>query len=38
MQDIINNIKKNYLLSIIVIGLIVLSLYSTFGLIEILLK
>lgn len=31
MQNIINNIKRNYLLSIIVIGLIVLSLYSTFA-------
>ena len=31
MQDIINSIKRNYLLSIIVIGLISLSLYSTFA-------
>ncbi len=31
MQNIINIMKRNYLLSIIVIGLIVLSLYSTFA-------
>ena len=31
MQNIINIMKRNYLLSIIVIGLLVLSLYSTFA-------
>ena len=31
MQKVLNNIKRNYLLSIVVIGLIVVSLYSTFA-------
>lgn len=31
MQKILNNIKRNYLLSIVVMGLIVVSLYSTFA-------
>ena len=31
MQKVLNNIKRNYLLTIIVIGLIVVSLYSTFA-------
>ena len=31
MQKILNNIKRNYLFSIVVMGLIVVSLYSTFA-------